>query len=183
MNCSTACPTIRSHWRNTCGSRRLQTAQFLRASAFHRLGIAARQMAGQPEKPHRPAGKAKWLVRSRALTTRSSGSWSNTRQEGTWWSGSERPQPKRELAYGRPSSRCAARRAAFAEFRKNLGRLGVSTPKARGLWATRVLRPTPPVPGWESLPEADEIARRIGAHPVSELERNHRRAHNLGSLK
>lgn len=41
----------------------------------------------------------------------------------------------------------------------------------------------PLVPGWEALPIADEIARKIGAQPVSELERGHRRAHNLGSLK
>lgn len=66
---------------------------------------------------------------------------------------------------------------------EKLGLLGLSNPKARELWEARVLRPTPSVPGWEALPEADEIARRIGAQPVSELERGHRRAHNLGSLK
>ena len=64
-----------------------------------------------------------------------------------------------------------------------LGRLGVSTPTTRELWEARVLRPTPSVPDWESLPDAVEIARRIGAQPVSELERGHRRGHNLGSLK
>lgn len=66
---------------------------------------------------------------------------------------------------------------------EKLGRLGVSTPKARALWETRVLRPTPSERGWDSFQDANEIARRIGAEPVSELERGHRRAHNLGSLK
>lgn len=70
-----------------------------------------------------------------------------------------------------------------AVFLEKLGRLGVSTPKARALWEASVLRPLPSVPGWDDLPGADEIARRIGAQPVSELERGHRRAHNLGALR
>ncbi|MEN9355249.1 MAG: hypothetical protein RL318_2574 [Fibrobacterota bacterium] len=70
-----------------------------------------------------------------------------------------------------------------AVFLEKLGRLGVSTPKARALWEASVLRPLPSVLGWDDLPGADEIARRIGAQPVSELERGHRRAHNLGTLR
>lgn len=66
---------------------------------------------------------------------------------------------------------------------EKLGSLGISSPKARSLWERRVLRPTPSERGWDSFQDANEIARRIGAEPVSELERGHRRAHNLGSLK
>jgi transcriptional regulator with XRE-family HTH domain len=70
-----------------------------------------------------------------------------------------------------------------AAFLERLGRHGASTPKGRGLWEGRVLRPASSLPDWSDLPDADEIARRIGAPPVSERERSHRRAHNLGSLK
>lgn len=70
-----------------------------------------------------------------------------------------------------------------AAFLEKLARLGASTSKARQLWETRILRPTPETTRWEDLPTADEIAKKIGALPVSEKERAHRRAHNLGALK
>lgn len=70
-----------------------------------------------------------------------------------------------------------------AAFLERLGRHDVSTPKARGLRETRFLGRASSMSDWGDLPEADEIARRLGAQPVSELGRSHRRAHNLVLLK
>jgi transcriptional regulator with XRE-family HTH domain len=67
-------------------------------------------------------------------------------------------------------------------FLEKLARAGISSPKGRAMWEKRILGPDP-TSGWEPLTSADNLARLIGAKPLSDAERAHWRAHNLGSLK